>query len=292
MRGRRLVLGYDAGCAAYGALARRIEEAVGERLEVRSLYDPQVDHWREQVLGKDAPWAPTLVEAGNNGEVRGWTGLRMVIMLSRSLGLSDTWKIMRILGDMGAACEGSDLSTGRGVDGMSRGQFLRGLGGAALVFGVLGMASPAYAARSEIDQQALVDTFSAVEDLPDSVVVQGEKATREWLSNRLGVDAELAGIYQPQGIFGCASAIGVALVSNAIGIAKILKIRAAIRAVGGAYRFARIIVNAYRVARGRGLGRLAAIRYAARRAAIVSGEDVYGPLLALFSLGSVVDACF
>jgi len=35
-------------------LARSIEEAVGAKLELRSLTDPQVEHWREQALGKDA----------------------------------------------------------------------------------------------------------------------------------------------------------------------------------------------------------------------------------------------
>ncbi|CAA9405816.1 MAG: hypothetical protein AVDCRST_MAG22-1553 [uncultured Rubrobacteraceae bacterium] len=53
--GYRLVLGFDAGCMTCSGLARRIEATVGDRLEVRSLTDPQVEHWREQALGEDAP---------------------------------------------------------------------------------------------------------------------------------------------------------------------------------------------------------------------------------------------
>ena len=49
--GRRLVLGFDARCMTCNGLARSIEEAVGAKLELRSLTDPQVEHWREQALG-------------------------------------------------------------------------------------------------------------------------------------------------------------------------------------------------------------------------------------------------
>lgn len=38
--GRRLVLGFDAGCMACSELAKRIEEQVGDRLDIRSLSDP------------------------------------------------------------------------------------------------------------------------------------------------------------------------------------------------------------------------------------------------------------
>ena len=38
--GRKLVLGFDAGCATCSDLAKRIEEAVGDKLEIRSLRDP------------------------------------------------------------------------------------------------------------------------------------------------------------------------------------------------------------------------------------------------------------
>lgn len=67
--GRRLVLGFDAGCATCSSLAKSVEGRIGDRLEIRSLNDPQMDHWRKESLGKDAPWAPTLVEV-NGGSVK------------------------------------------------------------------------------------------------------------------------------------------------------------------------------------------------------------------------------
>ena len=60
--GRRLALGFDAGCMTCSELALRIEDRVGYRVEVRSLNDPMMDRWRGEIFGEDAPWAPTLVK--------------------------------------------------------------------------------------------------------------------------------------------------------------------------------------------------------------------------------------
>lgn len=60
--GKRLVLGYDGRCSACGELARRIEEQLAGRLEVRNLRDPLVKEWRKKTLGEGAPLAPTLFE--------------------------------------------------------------------------------------------------------------------------------------------------------------------------------------------------------------------------------------
>ena len=95
--GRRLVLGFDAGCMTCSGLAQRIEEAVGGKLEIRSLTDPMMEHWRGQSLGEDAPWAPTLVEV-NGSTVRAWTGVRMGAHLARRLGPAATWRLAKILG--------------------------------------------------------------------------------------------------------------------------------------------------------------------------------------------------
>ena len=40
---RRLVLGFDAGCTTCSAMAKRIAEVVGDRLEIRILHDPDVE---------------------------------------------------------------------------------------------------------------------------------------------------------------------------------------------------------------------------------------------------------
>jgi hypothetical protein len=147
---RRLVLGFDAGCMTCSELARLIEGAVGDRIEVRSLRDPRVEHWRKQALGEDAPWAPTLVEV-DGGKVRAWTGLRMGVALTRRIGPSATWRAMQALGDVGAQMKADALPAKETV-GMSRGQFLKGVGGAAVAMSVLSgvgnLASPAGAATS------------------------------------------------------------------------------------------------------------------------------------------------
>ena len=130
--GHRLVLGFDAGCMTCSGLARSIEETVGDRLEVRSLNDPMMEHWREQALGKDAPWAPTLVEV-REGSVQAWTGTRMGARLARKLGPAATWRVAKILGETKRerGLEDSPYS------GLSRSQFLKGVGGAVIGMSVL-----------------------------------------------------------------------------------------------------------------------------------------------------------
>lgn len=284
-RSKRLVLGFDAGCAACGELARRIEERAGDRIEVRSLRHPQVEHWRARVLGEDAPWAPTLFEVGGARGVRAWTGPRLAVKLARVLGPVSAWRIVQALGEIGAP-ETAAHTTAAGI---SRGQFLKGVGGTVLAFGVLsGTASPVRAA-DEFPYDQLVEVFSAIEEIPDPVLDRGDEAASRWLQRRLEEDGS---VFQTQGFWGCVKAIGVALASNAIPVAKILKIKKAIRAVGGVRNFVSILQAAYNYARRRGYSRLGAIKFAAHRAAEVSGVDVVNALLGLFSLDGVVRACF
>lgn len=158
---RRLVLGFDGGCTTCSDLAERISEQVGDKLEVRSLYHPQVERWREQALGKDAPWAPTLFEVGGVREVRAWTGWQMGISLTRFLGPSDTWKVMQVLGSATNQTATSELNNIRST--LNRSQFLKGVSGAAVAISVLTstrfLSAPAVAAQGNeeisIDQQGL-----------------------------------------------------------------------------------------------------------------------------------------
>lgn len=86
--GRRLILGFDAGCLTCSELAKRIEDRVGNKIEILSLNDPLMEHWREEAVGNASPWAPTLVDVNGVGEVRAWTGARMTVKLARVLGPS------------------------------------------------------------------------------------------------------------------------------------------------------------------------------------------------------------
>lgn len=129
------MLGFDAGCMKCSEMARRIEERVGDRLEVESLLDPQVKEWRREVLGENAPWAPTLIEV-RDGKVRAWTGIRLGLVLSRFLGPRDTWRVMKVLGEINAPPQ-AERTAAITVGGISRGQFLKGVGGAAVALSVL-----------------------------------------------------------------------------------------------------------------------------------------------------------
>lgn len=277
---RKLVLGFDGGCATCSDLAGRISESVGDKLEVRSLHHPQVEHWREMALGKDAPWAPTLFEVGSVGEVRAWTGPRMAVRLACALGPLSTWRIVQTLGEVGR------LSTS--ANGMSRGQFLKGLGGGVLGVGILSasgwLASPALAAQNNLNEEGLAEAFSMIEQIPNSVAARGEKAAKEWLQAKVKASAP-SGSYQTKGIWSCARSVAIAILANGI---PVLKLRKAIRALGGGYRFARFIVRAYN--RTRSLRKTA--RITANRVLKVTGEDVFGALLALFSLEGVKRNCF
>jgi hypothetical protein len=159
-RGPRLVLGFDAGCMTCSELAKRIEDRVGDKIEIRSLKDPMMDHWRKEAFGEDAPWAPTLVEI--SGAVRAWTGVRMGVRLSRALGPLATWRVMQVLAEVNADLELVDSAAINAVSGFTRGQFLKGVGGAAVAMSVLSgtgsLAAPAAADEHWLSQLAITSS--------------------------------------------------------------------------------------------------------------------------------------
>jgi hypothetical protein len=150
---RRLVLGFDAGCMTCSELARRIEERVGNKLEVLSLNDPFMARWREQALGKDAPWVPTLVEVEGDA-IRAWTGVRMGARLSRVLGPVATWRMMQVLGEANADHELADSTAVNAISGLTRGQFLKGVGGAAVAVSTLRSCSKKKERRQRLQAEA------------------------------------------------------------------------------------------------------------------------------------------
>jgi hypothetical protein len=193
--GRRLVLGFDAGCMACSGLAKRIEDRVGDKMEVRSLHDPAMHHWRREAFGEDAPWAPTLVEV-EHGRVRAWTGVRMGARLSRVLGPVATWRMMQVLGEANDDLELADSTALNAISGLSRGQFLKGVGGAAVAISVLGgtgkQPAPAEAAVSvrveEIDGGELVSIARRVATRKDVRNVM-DAAWREKVRGGSAIDA-------------------------------------------------------------------------------------------------------
>jgi len=194
---KRLVLGFDGGRMTCSDLARRIEDHVGDKLEVRSLRDPQVAHWREQALGEDAPWTPTLVEV-NGGEFKAWTGIRMGARLSWALGPVASWQVIQVLGEIGAENRVEDSTASRALSRMNRGQFIKGVGGAAVGVSVLSglgpLASLAKAAPSgdaaiksvgseEITGEELKSIGKEVAARTDMVNIMGEGQSQNWSSS-------------------------------------------------------------------------------------------------------------
>ena len=134
--GRRLVLGFDAGCVTCSGLASSIEEAVGDRLEVRSLSEPPMEHWRREVFGENAPWAPTLVEVSGSN-VQAWTGWRMAAHMACILGTATTWRVMQVLDELGAVPVPETSLAAKLAGRLSRAGFLKGVGGVLVAASIL-----------------------------------------------------------------------------------------------------------------------------------------------------------
>lgn len=148
---RRLILGFDAGCLTCSEVAKSIQERVGNRLEVLSLNDPLMEHWRKEVFGEVAPWAPTLVEV-EGSVVSAWTGARMALKLVRVLGLSSA---LQVLQDMMAArnanfinSQASPATYDSPSYGINRGQFIKQLGAGALAAGISTLGLGTFSSRA------------------------------------------------------------------------------------------------------------------------------------------------
>jgi hypothetical protein len=140
-----------------------------------------MDHWRGEVFGEDAPWAPTLVEL-DGGPVKAWTGVRMGAHLSRALGPVATWRVMQVLGEVNADLDLTDSAPARAISGLSRGRFLKGVGGAAVALSVLsGTGKPPSTAdavtsvdHEELTGAALIEPVRRVARRTDVVNLMGK----------------------------------------------------------------------------------------------------------------------
>lgn len=129
-QGTRWILGFDGGCAACNKLAKDIVDLGAGKLVAAPLRSCLLLRWREQTLGTDAPWRPTLF-AVEGEKVRAWTGPALGWHLARLLGPGKTWQIVRMLGELN-----SDQKPGDAAD-PSRRRAVRALGGAAVALGIV-----------------------------------------------------------------------------------------------------------------------------------------------------------
>lgn len=151
----------------------------------------------------------------------------------------------------------------------------------------------------ELSQNQLIRIFKAIESIPEGVLKKGDAAAHEWLKRRIGED-DLT-IYltadsverDPLGFnaWHCGAAIGAALLSGAIPITKLTKLRSFLRGAGGAVTFARTFYSAFRAARQQGLAVRPAINRAVNQAASTAGPEVRDALLSIFMIDAVIVAC-
>lgn len=96
---QRWILAFDGSCTKCQAISNAVAQASSEKLEVLPLTHPDVLRWREQCLGENAPWVPTLIQI-DGIRVRAWTGTVMAFRLVRALGLRSTMRVLRALGEL------------------------------------------------------------------------------------------------------------------------------------------------------------------------------------------------
>ncbi len=130
------VLGFDGSCRTCGEISQAVAVACAGRLEVLPLENPRMKEWRAAAFGPDAPFAPTLIRADEDGRVRAWTSHRMALPLTRRLGVRATLRVLGALGRLREQIHQPLAGPADDTKRFSRKQFLR-LGAGATVAGGL-----------------------------------------------------------------------------------------------------------------------------------------------------------
>ncbi len=155
------------------------------------------------------------------------------------------------------------------------------------------------------------DGFALIEQIPDAetttqddidawLAEQGLERTSETTANETA-DAVQAN-YDPRtkqgaitvGAAGCVSAIVLAVLSNIFLVSKLAKVKAAIKAVGGAKKAYGALRKAYKTYRKAGHSRSSAAKYAFRKVFNRSGvgKEAQTVLLEIASVQGVLEKCF
>lgn len=149
--------------------------------------------------------------------------------------------------------------------------------------GSLAIPSIASANEPRLDEQGIYEGMDYIESIPDSALVSQE-AFDAWKQENL--------VVSPRGAVGCGIAITTAVVSNILVVSKVLKIKAAIKAAGGAKEFADLLITGFKVAKAEGKSNSAAIKFAAKEAAAVGGSETLTAILEVLSVAGVAEQCF
>ncbi|WP_335940213.1 bacteriocin fulvocin C-related protein [Streptomyces sp. PTD5-9] len=183
----RWILAFDSSCGTCTTVSSAVARASGDKLEVLPLTDAAVRRWRQEALGADPAWAPTLLRVAD-GAARAWTGPRMAPRLVRRLGPRATGRVLVALGELRrAARAGQPLAAADGVavperergrSRMSRKHFLLLASGAGAAIGMtVAGRTPAFARSAQTEARswvaahrgALPRTYAAIAPLPSAV---------------------------------------------------------------------------------------------------------------------------
>lgn len=126
----RWILAFDASCGTCREISQVVGMAAEGKLEVLPLGRADVREWREQALGPDARWTPTLLRIEDT-TVAAWTGAGMSVQLVRSLGLRSSIRVLRALGEL------KHQTSAAHPTGVGRRRALRIGAGAALAAGMV-----------------------------------------------------------------------------------------------------------------------------------------------------------
>ncbi|AIU75243.1 hypothetical protein [Bacillus velezensis] len=186
------------------------------------------------------------------------------------------------------------------------------------LFSILGTTA-AEAAESPNNQSLVRDTnlekeFSsllssqkalyAIENIPDSVVNQGSDAILDWFRNNINdqslindMNAAATELHQSdkpfktQGVLGCISAVGTALASLAFAPAKLLKIKKAIKALGGVKTFVTKTYQYYNYYKKKYRSKKTAWNKAVSKAASKASPEIKEAIMDFFGITAIVSAC-
>lgn len=150
------------------------------------------------------------------------------------------------------------------------------------------------------EEQDLIKLFEAIEKMPESVINKGSAAIEKYMYEQTGIhyssDASKSMSNQSfrsagvGDILSCTGAIGYALVTN-LTPAKVLKVKSALKSVGGATTFVKSLIPYYKMARADKMSRTKALRTAVSYAAKDAGPAAKEALLDFFGIAGIAGAC-
>ncbi|MFT0803082.1 hypothetical protein VSK91_17075 [Bacillus swezeyi] len=155
------------------------------------------------------------------------------------------------------------------------------------------------------------DTYKlleSVENIPETVINQGTDSILDWLEKDSGLDLIVDGDIiklnlegskytysdsniQLAGFWGCTAAILAAVAGVGIPISKILKLKKALKAVGGVSKFVDKVLDLAAKYKRKGYGKAAALKKAIKKASSTLGKDLQNALLDLAGITAIIANC-